>query len=174
MEKKILTIGIGIGLIISSCVFYISYTIIINNKGIKKELQVVEVNEEEKIPALSDDILIEVQPDDKEEPVEIVNNNDDEVEENVDNEVDDSEELEIKEDMEEILYEYVFFEIKEGTPSVSIIENLYKSGIIDDTELFTLYLSDTGATKKLRYGKYNLPINGAYEDIVNILLNIGQ
>lgn len=65
--------------------------------------------------------------------------------------------------------EYVTLVIEKGDIARDVAESLYEDGIIDDVESFRKYLGETGVSRTLHAGKYNIKVGSTYEEIVELL-----
>ncbi len=65
--------------------------------------------------------------------------------------------------------EYVTLVIEQGDIARDVAESLYEDGIIDDVESFRKYLGETGVSKTLHAGEYNIKVGSTYEEIVELL-----
>lgn len=65
--------------------------------------------------------------------------------------------------------EYVTLVIEQGDIARDVAESLYEDGIIDDVESFRKYLGETGVSKTLHAGEYNVKVGSTYEEIVELL-----
>lgn len=65
--------------------------------------------------------------------------------------------------------EYVTLVIEKGDIARDVAESLYEDGIIDDAESFRKYLGETGVSKTLHAGEYNIKVGSTYEEIVELL-----
>lgn len=65
--------------------------------------------------------------------------------------------------------EYVTLVIEEGDIARDVAESLYEEGIIDDVESFRKYLGETGVSRTLHAGEYNIKVGSTYEEIVELL-----
>lgn len=64
---------------------------------------------------------------------------------------------------------YVTLVIEKGDIARDVAESLYEDGIIDDVESFRKYLGETGVSRTLHAGKYNIKVGSTYEEIVELL-----
>lgn len=71
---------------------------------------------------------------------------------------------------DQALTDVVTIIIPRGLGSHEISQILYKNQLIDSVEKFELFLMKNEATTKLQYGYHNIPVNGDYETILNVLL----
>lgn len=65
--------------------------------------------------------------------------------------------------------EYVTLVIEKGDIARDVAESLYEDGIIDDAESFRKYLGETGVSRTLHAGEYNIKVGSTYEEIVELL-----
>lgn len=65
--------------------------------------------------------------------------------------------------------EYVTLVIEKGDIARDVAESLYEEGIIDDVESFRKYLGETGVSRTLHAGEYNIKVGSTYEEIVELL-----
>lgn len=65
--------------------------------------------------------------------------------------------------------EYVTLVIEKGDIARDVAESLYENGIIDDVESFRKYLGETGVSRTLHAGEYNIKVGSTYEEIVELL-----
>ncbi len=65
--------------------------------------------------------------------------------------------------------EYVTLVIEKGDIARDVAESLYEDGIIDDAESFRKYLGETGISRTLHAGEYNIKVGSTYEEIVELL-----
>lgn len=65
--------------------------------------------------------------------------------------------------------EYVTLVIEKGDIARDVAESLYENGIIDDAESFRKYLGETGVSRTLHAGEYNIKVGSTYEEIVELL-----
>lgn len=65
--------------------------------------------------------------------------------------------------------EYVTLVIEKGDIARDVAESLYEDGIIDDAESFRKYLGETGVSRTLHAGEYNIKVGSTYEEIVERL-----
>lgn len=65
--------------------------------------------------------------------------------------------------------EYVTLVIEKGDIARDVAESLYEDGIIDDVESFRKYLGETGVSRTLHAGEYNIKVGSTYEEIVELL-----
>ena len=65
--------------------------------------------------------------------------------------------------------EYVTLVIEKGDIARDVAEILYEDGIIDDAESFRKYLGETGVSRTLHAGEYNIKVGSTYEEIVELL-----
>ena len=65
--------------------------------------------------------------------------------------------------------EYVTLVIEKGDIARDVAESLYEDGIIDDAESFRKYLGETGGSRTLHAGEYNIKVGSTYEEIVELL-----
>lgn len=65
--------------------------------------------------------------------------------------------------------EYVTLVIEKGDIARDVAESLYDDGIIDDAESFRKYLGETGVSRTLHAGEYNIKVGSTYEEIVELL-----
>ena len=65
--------------------------------------------------------------------------------------------------------EYVTLVIEKGDIARDVAESLYEDGIIDDAESFRKYLGETGVSRTLHAGEYNIKVGSPYEEIVELL-----
>ena len=61
------------------------------------------------------------------------------------------------------------FEVKEGLVSESVAKEMKKAGVIQDAEAFDEYLESSGMARKIRSGKYKIPVGASYEEIASII-----
>lgn len=64
---------------------------------------------------------------------------------------------------------YSTVEIVEGNISSEIAGILQKAGVVDDAAAFDNFLTATGNTKKLAFGKFTIPKNLSYEEVLAII-----
>lgn len=64
---------------------------------------------------------------------------------------------------------YVTLVIEKGDIARDVAESLYEDGIIDDAESFRKYLGETGVSRTLHAGEYNIKVGSTYEEIVELL-----
>lgn len=64
---------------------------------------------------------------------------------------------------------YVTLVIEKGDIARDVAESLYEDGIIDDVESFRKYLGETGVSRTLHAGEYNIKVGSTYEEIVELL-----
>lgn len=64
---------------------------------------------------------------------------------------------------------YAIVEIINGNVSSEIANILFKAGVVDDAASFDAFLSQTGNTKKLAFGKFTIPKNLSYEEVLEII-----
>lgn len=65
--------------------------------------------------------------------------------------------------------EMVELVIKSGSTARIVSQELYNLGVIENAEDFRLYLGSSGNSKKIMTGKYLVPKDASYEEIVNII-----
>ena len=65
--------------------------------------------------------------------------------------------------------EYVTLVIEKGDIARDVAESLYEDGLIDDAESFRKYLGETGVSRTLHAGEYNIKVGSTYEEIVELL-----
>ena len=65
--------------------------------------------------------------------------------------------------------EYATLVIEKGDIARDVAESLYEDGIIDDVESFRKYLGETGVSRTLHAGEYNIKVGSTYEEIVELL-----
>lgn len=65
--------------------------------------------------------------------------------------------------------EYITLVIEKGDIARDVAESLYEDGIIDDAESFRKYLGETGVSRTLHAGEYNIKVGSTYEEIVELL-----
>lgn len=61
------------------------------------------------------------------------------------------------------------FTVKDGLLSSSVAREMKKAGVIKDADAFDEYLESSGVARKLRAGKYKIPVGASYEEIANII-----
>lgn len=66
---------------------------------------------------------------------------------------------------------YVEVNIPSSSSASSISKLLEEEGVVDDAEAFLKYVSDRKKQRYIRSGKVELPQNGDYEEILNLLIN---
>ena len=91
-----------------------------------------------------------------------------EVQNSADNQTDDSD-ITGETGTDDVQDEYVTLVIEKGDIARDVAESLYKDGIIDDVESFRKYLGETGVSRTLHAGEYNIKVGSTYEEIVELL-----
>lgn len=61
------------------------------------------------------------------------------------------------------------FVVHEGQPSSVVIENLYTTGLIEDTEAFQAYLEESELENSIQYGSYELSSDMSIVEIIDII-----
>ena len=61
------------------------------------------------------------------------------------------------------------FTVREGLLSSSVSREMKEAGIIKDADDFDEYLEKSGMARKLRSGKYKIPVGASYEEIARII-----
>lgn len=91
-----------------------------------------------------------------------------EVQNSADNQTDDSN-ITGETGTDDVQDEYVTLVIEKGDIARDVAESLYEEGIIDDVESFRKYLGETGVSRTLHAGEYNIKVGSTYEEIVELL-----
>lgn len=91
-----------------------------------------------------------------------------EAQNSADNQTDDSD-ITGETGTDDVQDEYVTLVIEKGDIARDVAESLYKDGIIDDVESFRKYLGETGVSRTLHAGEYNIKVGSTYEEIVELL-----
>lgn len=91
-----------------------------------------------------------------------------EVQNSADNQTDDSN-ITGETGTDDVQDEYVTLVIEKGDIARDVAESLYEYGIIDDVESFRKYLGETGVSRTLHAGEYNIKVGSTYEEIVELL-----
>lgn len=91
-----------------------------------------------------------------------------EAQNSADNQTDDSD-ITGEAGTDDVQDEYVTLVIEKGDIARDVAESLYEDGIIDDVESFRKYLGETGVSRTLHAGKYNIKVGSTYEEIVELL-----
>ena len=91
-----------------------------------------------------------------------------EVQNSADNQTDDSN-ITGETGTDDVQDEYVTLVIEKGDIARDVAESLYGDGIIDDVESFRKYLGETGVSRTLHAGEYNIKVGSTYEEIVELL-----
>ncbi|MGO1371429.1 MAG: hypothetical protein ACTHVE_06195 [Senegalia sp. (in: firmicutes)] len=142
----ILLLGIGIGIIISVAIFY--YNPIVKNEEYS-DSQIIERYTE---------IML------KEQRQEEKNKENIKKEDVKDNENSENKEMEEKKERE------IEFTIEKGESLDTIIDNLYESKIIDNKNSFLDRLKLRQATGKIQYGKYQIKLPIAYDNLIDEII----
>lgn len=91
-----------------------------------------------------------------------------EAQNSADNQTDDSD-ITGETGTDDVQDEYVTLVIEKGDIARDVAESLYEDGIIDDVESFRKYLGETGVSRTLHAGDYNIKVGSTYEEIVELL-----
>lgn len=91
-----------------------------------------------------------------------------EAQNSADNQTDDSD-ITGETGTDDVQDEYVTLVIEKGDIARDVAESLYENGIIDDVESFRKYLGETGVSRTLHAGEYNIKVGSTYEEIVELL-----
>lgn len=91
-----------------------------------------------------------------------------EAQNSADNQTDDSD-ITGEAGTDDVQDEYVTLVIEKGDIARDVAESLYENGIIDDVESFRKYLGETGVSRTLHAGEYNIKVGSTYEEIVELL-----
>lgn len=91
-----------------------------------------------------------------------------EVQNSADNQTDDSN-ITGETGTDDVQDECVTLVIEKGDIARDVAESLYEDGIIDDVESFRKYLGETGVSRTLHAGEYNIKVGSTYEEIVELL-----
>ena len=91
-----------------------------------------------------------------------------EAQNSADNQTDDSDITGVA-GTDDVQDEYVTLVIEKGDIARDVAESLYENGIIDDVESFRKYLGETGVSRTLHAGEYNIKVGSTYEEIVELL-----
>lgn len=61
------------------------------------------------------------------------------------------------------------FTVRSGLLSSSVAREMKQAGIIEDDEALDEYLEKSGLARKVRAGKYEIPVGASYEEIARII-----
>ena len=61
------------------------------------------------------------------------------------------------------------FTVRGGLLSSSVAREMKQAGIIQDPDAFDAYLEESGMARKVRAGKYKIPVGASYEEIARII-----
>ena len=65
--------------------------------------------------------------------------------------------------------EKVKFTIKSGTGSRAVCNQLAEAGLIEDAAAFDQYLIDSGYSKRISAGNFEIPVGASDEEIAKII-----
>lgn len=152
-----LTLGIGIGIIISSTLHSLYPKI----KLIELEDEmIIERARELGMVNLKDSIKVDIP---KETPKETLK---DESLEQIENDVS----LAVDDELEEI--EEIEIVVESGSILTEVATNLYDTKLIEDKDDFISFVRNKKLDKKIITGIYRIKYNSSYEEIIQILTNI--
>ena len=177
MNKKSFTMGLGVGIILVSIIFYFLYGIESKNLLTKAELRdeeiIIRANELglfAPIEHTDDDIItralalgMSFASEAPETAAELPGDNTEQIETG---QV-ETEQIETKAPAVPLPDGMIAFTIPKGSNSNEVSEILYKSGVIDDLDGFKSYVTDRNMSKNIIYGDYQLPAGADYGDILN-------
>jgi hypothetical protein len=65
---------------------------------------------------------------------------------------------------------YVWVQIRQDTPSITIARQLYQAGVIEDQDDFLNFIRENRLERSLMAGTFLLPLNGDFDDIMRHIL----
>lgn len=189
MKLKYYLRGLGIGIIITTIILMISFSMrkdeISDEEVIERATQLGMVMPEEKTSDLWPDATEVAGTEYQEEPgvsagsegpdasIGDVGQGASDVEDNsTAGETETSQGTEIPEDGQgqRDLSDPFRLQIQKGDVARNVCETLAANGVVDDAEAFRTYLSQTGYASFMSVGAYDIPYNLTYEEIAQILI----
>jgi hypothetical protein len=165
-------LGLGLGIIISSMIFYMSFIVI--NKTSSKNNKSVEISDEEVInrakklgmvaykalpdtkqTSLSNDELIA-----KASELGMVFKTDEKIKETS---------VTVSQTQASTEVQTLEIRILGGSADENVSQTLYEAGLIEDTAAFTKYIRDKGKSTRLRAGYFKIKKDSSYDEILTIL-----
>lgn len=169
MRLKYYLRGLGLGIIFTCLMF-----MLFSNKKADNTDQ-MDVNQQ--LETTTETLSSQTSGDDKNDTAndeavsggaDVQNNTDADAQNPADNQTDDSD-ITGETGTDDVQDEYVTLVIEKGDIARDVAESLYKDGIIDDVESFRKYLGETGVSRTLHAGEYNIKVGSTYEEIVELL-----
>lgn len=171
MHLKSFTLGLGLGMIVISLVFFILYN---NSNDSEQNIVNNEISDDEivekakklgmvfykELPEnqtkISDDNYTDIKIEETTKSIIIENDTDIQ-----------STEQQYSQNDEDI--EYITIVIKSGSNASKVAKELHDNGVIDNVQGFKQYLIDMQKTRVLRTGSFNIPLNSSYKEITDII-----
>jgi len=173
VHLKSFTLGIGVGIISVSIVFFAAITVFFNSQpvlyySVDDIINMAEdlgmqfpVNDLQPRPILidSDYNVDNIEPDE-------------EIEELMHNEYESYNEIgeHISQEEQYVAREDVNVLISYGMPAIFISRLLFEAGVINDENAFTSYIVAAGFSRRLRSGNITFRTNSSFEEVTNILI----
>lgn len=163
-----LTLGLGIGIVLSSLIYSIfpkiEYMDLSDEDIIKRAEELGYVSIKEKI-------IAENEKKDLEKEVEVLSKIQENQEEELNKEENQEEELNKEQEKEDDKQEKKYVEVKifKGESLTTISKRLFKLGLIDEKDKFIYTVKEKKLDRKLEHGIFRIPLNSDYDDIISIL-----
>lgn len=176
MNKRNLFLGLGIGLILSSIIFYIGFICFVtpvkdlSDEDIilkAKELNMISTDEIPEQQTLSDeDIILKAkelgmifESDINDKTVESTTDNSDKEEDTQPTTILNT----------EVEAEIIDVRILPGSSAINVSKTLYEAGVIEDADSFLNFLKQSNKANTIRAGYFKIPTGSSQQDILKIL-----